>query len=253
MFTRAIVRKPGPNFADGITTAGLGKPDYARALEQHARYVEVLKRCGLEVIVLEGDERFPDSTFVEDPAIVTEKCAIITRPGAASRQGEEAAIRDILAEYYAGVECIAEGGTLEGGDVLRVDDHFYIGLSNRTNAEGARQLIAILQRYGYSGSTVRLQEFLHLKTGITYLSDGNFVAAGEFIGHEAFAAGKMITTDEAESYAANCLYLNGYVLMAAGFPRTRAKIEQAGYEVLETDISEFRKMDGGLSCLSLRF
>ncbi|MFO7890982.1 MAG: arginine deiminase-related protein, partial [bacterium] len=132
-FSNAIVRKPGSNFCEGITTAHLGKPDIKKALKQHAEYVKILEKCKVAVTVLLSLPQFPDSVFVEDTAVVTEKCAVVCRLGVQSRQGEEKSIEEILSTYYHTIEHITPPGTLEGGDVLRAGDHFHIGLSNRTN------------------------------------------------------------------------------------------------------------------------
>ena len=255
MFTRAIVRTPAPSLTEGLTSAQLGKPDYALALQQHAAYIAALQACGLAVTVLEPDPAYPDSCFVEDTAVLAERLAVITRPGAPSRQGEQQRVAQALRAFYRPeqIETLLPPGTLEGGDVMRVEDHFYIGLSARTNAEGARQLIAILEQHGYTGSTVQMQEMLHLKTGLAYLEHNRLLAAGEFIQHPLFALFRRIPIDPAEAYAANCIYINGTVLVPAGYPRTLAQIEAAGLPVLAVDTSEFRKLDGGLSCLSLRF
>lgn len=253
MFTRAIVRTPGRSMINGLSTAGLGLPDYEKALAQHAAYVEALETCGLGVTVLPPDERFPDSTFVEDVALLTPVCAIITRPGAPSRRGETAAMCAVLQEHYEQIEEIQPPGTVEAGDIMMVGKHFYIGLSQRTNAEGAQQMIEILEKYGFSGSTVPLKEMLHLKSGVSYLENNRLLAAGEFQTAEVFQGFDILPVPEEEQYAANSLWVNGTVLTPAGFPRTRELIERAGYPVLEVDVSEFRKLDGGLSCLSLRF
>lgn len=253
MFTRAIVRTPGKSMINGLSTAGLGLPDYEKALAQHAAYIEALEACGLDVTVLPPDERYPDSTFVEDVALLTPVCAIITRPGAPSRRGETAAMRAVLQEQYEQIEEIQPPGTVEAGDIMMVGKHFYIGLSQRTNAEGARQMIALLEKYGFSGSTVPLREMLHLKSGVAYLEENRLLASGEFLTADVFQDFDILPVPEEEQYAANSLWVNGTVLTPAGFPRTRALIENAGYPVLEVDVSEFRKLDGGLSCLSLRF
>ena len=137
MFSKAIVRNPCKNFINGLTTANLGLPDYDLALIQHQEYVEALRKCGLEVIVLDADEDYPDSTFVEDTALLTPPCAIITNPGASSRKGETADIKNVLTEYYSKIENINDPGTVEAGDIMMVGDHFYIGLSRRTNTNGA--------------------------------------------------------------------------------------------------------------------
>jgi dimethylargininase len=253
MFTRAIVRTPCSAMVNGLTTANLGPPDYDLALTQHAAYVAALEACGLKVTVLPPDEDHPDSTFVEDVALLTHSCAIITRPGAYKRRGETASMHKVIGGLFDDVETIAAPGTLEAGDVMMVGEHFYIGLSGRTNTDGAKQLIGILERYGMSGSIVSLQDMLHLKTGLSYLENGYLLAAGEFLDEPAFNDFKRLPVAESEAYAANSLWLNGTVLVPAGYPRTRALVEKAGFFVLEVDVSEFRKLDGGLSCLSLRF
>jgi dimethylargininase len=238
---------------NGLTTAGLGRPDYEKALDQHAAYIDALRSCGVEVVVLDGDERFPDSTFVEDPAVVTDRMAVIARPGAPSRQGEEAAIAEALGRFFPRLEQIQAPGTLEGGDVLKAGDHFFIGLSARTNPDGAAQLAAVLETHGYTASTVTLRDVLHLKTGLATLERNDLLAAGEFVGHPDFRRFRIIPIDEDESYAANSLWVNGTILVPAGFGRTRRALENLGYVVRAVDVSEFRKLDGGLSCLSLRF
>jgi dimethylargininase len=136
---------------------------------------------------------------------------------------------------------------------MMVGDTFYVGLSARTNAEGARQLIAALEKRGFQGKDVRMKDFLHLKTGIVYLEDNTFLAAGEFLRSPEFASFKKIPIDADEAYSANCIRVNDYVIVPAGFPKTEAKIRAAGFKVILVDTSEYRKLDGGLSCLSLRF
>jgi dimethylargininase len=237
----------------GITSANLGKPDFMLALEQHQNYVEALARCGLRVKVLDSDGRFPDSVFIEDVALCTPACAVITNPGAASRKGETAGMRSLLSEFYRDIEVILSPGTLEAGDVMMVGNHFYIGLSERTNRQGADQMIEILERYGMSGSMVALKKVLHLKTGVSYLENNNLLVSGEFIDYPDFEKFSRIEVPDHEACAANSLWINGTVLVPKGFAVTQAKIEQAGYQTVEIDVSEFRKLDGGLSCLSLRF
>lgn len=253
MFSKAIVRTPCRAVVNGLTSATLGVPDHAAALRQHREYVRALQACGLQVTVLPADEAFPDSTFVEDAALLTPRCAVVTRPGAASRRLETVSMREAINGFYDESECITAPGTLEGGDVMMVGEHFYIGLSGRTNIEGARQLISILEKYGMTGSVIELQEVLHLKTGVSYLENGKLLACGEFLNNPGFLDFEILPVAPDEAYAANSLWLNGTVLVPAGFPRTCATIAAAGYEVLEVDVSEFQKLDGGLSCLSLRF
>jgi dimethylargininase len=253
MYTKAIARKPGRNFSKGITSSGLGSPDYKTTIKQHQEYIQALEECDLEVTVLEPDENHPDSTFVEDTALVLPECAILTIPGAESRKGERDGMSTTLRDLFTIVEEITEPGTIEGGDIMRAEEVFYIGLSERTNLEGAEQLIRILNKFGYNGKTVHLEKVLHLKTGVSYLEGGNLLAAGEFISKRDFQDFNILEINPEESYAANSLWVNGTVLVPAGFPKTAQKIRSAGYPIKEIDMSEFQKMDGGLSCLSLRY
>ncbi len=254
MFKHAIVKRPARALANGIASQlELGQPIYENALKQHDAYIEALKRCGVEVEVLEADERYPDSCFIEDVAVCTRVFAIVTNPGAESRNGEKEGIDAVLAPYYDHIEYVTTPGTLDGGDVMMVGDHFYIGLSERTNREGATQFIAALEKYGLSGSVVEMREMLHLKTGLAYLEDDILLVAGEFVHHPDFVDFKKIEIDPSEAYSANCIRVNDYVLVPAGYPKTRARLEAAGLSIIEVDTSEYRKVDGGLSCLSLRF
>ena len=134
-----------------------------------------------------------------------------------------------------------------------VGDHYYIGLSERTNLEGAKQIIQILNKYGMSGSTISLKKVLHLKTGLSYLDENNLVVCGEFIDESSLERYNQIEIPIKESYAANCIWVNESVIIPIGYPTTKKRIENSGYTVLETDVSEFQKLDGGLSCLSLRY
>jgi len=253
MFTKAIVRTPCKAMINGLSSAHLGMPDYHNALIQHADYIEALKECGLQVTVLPADENFPDSTFVEDVALMTPHCAIITRPGAPTRTLETDSILTTIRDFYSNIEMIRAPGNLEAGDIMMVGDHYYIGLSERTNLAGAKQLIAILENYGMQGSVVEMAEVLHLKTGLGYLENNQLLACGEFLVKPEFQPFKLLPVDTDEAYAANSVWVNGTVLTPKDFPKTHSLIKSAGYKVRQVDVSEFQKLDGGLSCLSLRF
>ena len=256
MFQNVIVRRPCRAMVEGITSnPQLGKPDYELALKQHDSYIEALQQCGVCVTVLPADERYPDSCFVEDPAVITRKCAIITNPGAESRNGEKDEIIHAVRVFFSEeqIEYIKAPGTLEGGDVMMVGDHFYVGRSARTNEEGIRQFLAILEKHGLTGSEVPLEEVLHLKTGVNYLENNNMLVSGEFVEKSEFAAYHRIEIPEEEAYAANCIWVNGTVIVPQGYPAVEAAVRSLGYPVLLVDTSEYRKLDGGLSCLSLRF
>jgi dimethylargininase len=253
MFTSAMVKRPCPNMVNGITQSGLGPPDYALACAQHDQYIRALETCGLTVTVLDPDDAFPDSTFIEDTCLVTDRCTVITRPGAASRRGEIRAVARAVARLDRPVARIAAPATLDAGDVMQVGSHFYAGISDRTNAGGVTQLAEILAPYGYTVSAIPLTSVLHLKTGVSYLENNCLLAWGEFLACKEFASFTRLAVADAEAYAANSVWINGRVLVPAGFENTRALIASFGYDTLTVDVSEFRKLDGGLSCLSLRF
>jgi dimethylargininase len=256
MFHRAIVRPPAQNFADGLTTVDLGVPDVAMALAQYGRYCEALERCGLELVRLPADPRYPDSTFVEDTAILTGRGAILTRPGAASREGEVAGIEEAVSRFFPELARIEAPGTVDGGDICEAGDHFFIGLSERTNEEGARQLAAQLRRMGFTSATVDIRGvagILHLKSGIAATSERRLAVIDTLAAHPAFRGYELVRVAPAENYAANCVRVNDALLVAAGYPKFEAAARALGLEVIVLDMSEFAKMDGGLSCLSLRF
>ena len=254
MFTNAILRTPGRSIVKGLSNSKtLGLPNYEQAIIQHQSYIDALTKCGLDVLVLEPCEEYPDSTFVEDVALITPNCAIFTRPGVPSRRGEVHEIEFLLKQKFNNIEAIEAPGTIEGGDIMMIGNYYYIGLSERTNLEGAKQIIQILNKYGMSGSTISLNKVLHLKTGLSYLEENNLVVCGEFINDASFGRYNLIEIPEKESYAANCIWVNESVIIPLGYPTTKQRITNAGYLVIETDVSEFQKLDGGLSCLSLRY
>jgi dimethylargininase len=253
MFTKAIVRKPGRSVVTGITTANLGEVDFHLMIRQHEAYVQTLMDCGLNVTILDAAEEFPDSVFMEDVALLTPKVAIITWPGAVSRLGEEQMVKPVLERFYQNVEAIQSPGTIEAGDIMMIGNHFFIGISERTNPEGANQMIKILEKYGHTGSTIHFEDMLHLKTGCSYLEKKNLVVAKAFSELPEFESFNKILVDEDESYAANCIWINDNVLIPSGNPKLISQIQDIGYKVIGLDMSEFRKLDGGLSCLSLRF
>jgi len=252
LFRNAIARIPASNFAEGLTTVDLGIPCYDQVMEQHARYCEVLRDCGLVLTTLDADLRYPDSTFVEDTAVITPRGAILTRPGATSREGEVAAIRAFFPRFLE----ITPPGTLDGGDICEADDHFFIGLSHRTNEEGARQLARHLAAQGYTSSTIDIREMtsiLHLKSGIAYIGDDTLVLMEELAENPLFRKYAIICLPPDQTYAANCVRVNDIVLVATGYPYLTAELAKRGFHPAPLAMSEFRKMDGGLSCLSLRF
>lgn len=252
MFTRAICRKPGLNFSHGITSVQGGKPDYARMMTQHDAYVAALKKLGLQVEVLEPLGEFPDAYFVEDAAIMTAELAILTRPGAKARRGEAAALEPVLAKHRP-LARIEAPGKLDGGDVLLVERHALIGVSERSNPEGAEQLGEILEDHGYTWTAVPVAEGLHFKSSVNWVGGKNLILTEDFAGMDELEGFRQIVVDPEESYSANVLWINGTLLVPAGFPKTRKKLEALGLPMLDLDTSEARLMDGGLTCMSLRF
>ncbi len=256
MFSKAIVRPPGANFAAGLTTVDLGAPDLERARKQHEAYCQTLESCGLNVIRLAPNEEHPDSTFVEDTAILTAGGAVITRPGTPSRRSETNHIAPLVRDYFSKVHLIEEPGTVDGGDICEAGEHFFIGVSLRTNEHGAQQLAGFLESFGYTSSLIDIRgvsNILHLKSGLAYLGGKQLVVIESLRGFKEFSGYELVCLDSSEEYAANCLEVNGKVLIADGFPATKRELEQLGYQTIALDMSEFQKMDGGLSCLSLRF
>ncbi len=255
-FTRAIVRAPCSTFADGLTRVDLGKPEFTRALHQHEHYCGALQTCGLLLINLNADAAYPDSTFVEDTALVTERGAILTRPGAESRMGEVTAIEPVLRQFFPELRRIDAPGTVDAGDVCEAGNHFFIGISHRTNETGAQQLKRLLSELDYTSSLIDIREIgniLHLKSGIAFLGDDRLVVIDELARRPEFSELELIRIPPGEEYAANCLSVNGRVLIAAGFPSFEQRLVNLGFETVALAMSEFQKMDGGLSCLSLRF
>jgi dimethylargininase len=252
MFTHAFTRLPGENFADGLTTANLGVPSFELILKQHQAYRQALLGLGLDVLVLPAEPVYPDAYFVEDPAIVTPKIAIITHSGAAARQGEGISLEPFL-EYYRPIFHIKPPGTIDGGDVLMVGNHFFIGLSERTNADGAAQLASLLAAAGHTSETVPVGDGLHLKSEVNYLGGETLLVTKTLAEHPAFEHYDKIILEEDEEYAANTLWVNDSLLMPKGFPKTYASLAHLGMRIIELDVSEVRKMDGGLTCMSLRF
>lgn len=252
-FSKAIVRKPGENFSKGVTEAELGAPDLNLALAQHEQYCETLQSCGVDLISLEADPLYPDCCFVEDTAIVAGDAFVATRMGHPSRRGEVWTVSDALSRYKK-MEFILEPGTVDGGDVMRVGSHYFIGVSKRTNKEGAIQLVEILKRYLMTASIVAVDRFIHLKTAVSAVNEHCIMGLAELVSDKQFdAVPHKILVPPDEHWAANCLSVNGNVLVPSECPKTVKTLESMGLKVRVVDTSEFQKMDGRLTCLSVLF
>jgi dimethylargininase len=253
-YTHALVRPPASNFGDGLTSCNEGAPDIALALDQHRAYCHAIEECGLEITELPADPLYPDGTFVEDTAIVMAHGAVALRPGAPSRVGEVASVIAALRPHFREIAQIFAPGTVDGGDVCEADGHFLIGLSSRTNEQGARQLARLLGDLQCTSSIVDIRgnRLLHLKSGLAYLGNGCMAVTAEFARHPALSRYEKIPVQAEERFAANCIRVNDRLLVAAGYPKFADALAAKRFNIVQLEMSEFRKMDGGLSCLSLR-
>lgn len=250
-FTKAIVRFPAASCGAGLTTSQDGAPDLDKTLTQFHAYCETLRALGVELVELPALDAFPDAHFVEDVAVVTPEFAVITRPGAPARRGEIDAIEAPLAAHRALLPM--RDGRLDGGDVMLVGKRFYIGLTGRTDAAGIASFEALVSRHGYTVEAIPVGAGLHLKSVVNFLGDDVLLVTGALAGHRAFDGFRRIAIDAADEYACNTLRVNDALLTPAGYPRVHEKIAALDVPLRVLDTSEFRKMDGGLTCLSLRF
>ena len=226
--------------------------DAGVAARQHRAYCDALRACGASVFTLPRADGLPDSVFVEDTAIVLDEVAVLTRPGVESRRGEVALIESEVARLRPVVKVEAPA-TLEGGDVMRVGRTLYVGLSPRTNAEGADALRRFAAPHGYEVVTVGLRGCLHLKTGCSALDDATVLVNPEWVDARAFGGSETFDVDESEPWAANVLRVGDSVCVSAAFPRTAASLRARGYDVRGVEVSEFAKAEGGMTCMSLLF
>ena len=224
--------------------------DVPKAVRQHQAYEACLRDLGVRVISLAAEPGLPDSMFVEDPAVVVEEVAIMTRMGAESRRAESQTLADALSRFRP-LRWMREPATLEGGDVLRVGSALFVGLSQRTNAEGIAQLAQELAPLGYSVKPVNVHGCLHLKSACCYAGDRTLLANRGWIDAAPLAEFRIVDVPPDEPHAANVLAVGGAVLVASAFPRTAKLLENLGYKPHVLDISELMKAEAGLTCSSL--
>ena len=245
----ALVRPPGLSYAHAISSTG-AVPDVYLARAQHAQYCQALGEAGLNVEILPPDERYPDSCFVEDPLLVIDGQAVVTRPGALSRQGEEVSLGEAVKGRFP-VETIQAPGTLEGGDVLQLPGRVLVGLSARTNQSGIDQLTRILTSHGLAVEALPVTGYLHLLSAVAYLGKGVLLAAAGFAENQAFAGLDVLTVPVDETYAANALAIGNEVILPEGYPVTAELIRSKGFKIRLVPVSQFAAADGGVSCLSV--
>ena len=253
-FSRALTRRPAPNFADGITeSAHLGAPDYNKALRQYETYLQTLRDCGLAVTTLPADQRFPDGHFVEDPFVIFRGLAFQCRSGAKARQGEGESLKPHLADLRI-VEPPPDA-RIDGGDVLICADRVLVGISQRTNMAGYRALRDALRTEAprIRVDPVPMAGMLHLKSGLTELAPGVLIRASMLQIDCDLSWARVITLPPAEAQAADAMPLNDTLVIASGCPLALEAAQTVGRRVIPLDMSEFVKMDGGLTCLSLRY
>lgn len=252
-FTHALCRKPGRSIAGGLRAGSGPDPDPVAFLAEHEAYVAALRETGANVTVLEPLEEFPDSVFVEDPVLCAAGTAIVLRPGAASRFGEAQAIRPELERLFDRVVCL-ERGFVDGGDILLTETEAMIGLSERTNREGVAALEPVLASLGYRLRIVDTPEgVLHFKSDCGLLDSETVFSTRALAASGCFTGYRVIEAPKGEEAAANLIRFNDHVFMRTGFPGTREVLEKAGYGVRTLSADQAARVDGGLSCMSLRF
>jgi dimethylargininase len=250
MFKRALVRAPGKAYCRCISSHPLLHTlSLDRAKEQHAAYVNTLRELGLEIILLPPEDALPDACFVEDTAVIVGHHAVITRPKPESRRGETVSIKTVLNEFME-VQELSPPSTLEGGDVIHLEEYLISGVTSRTNPKGVEELSSKL---GVRVKAVVDPDIVHLKSYVTYLGQNTIIGTERYKGHLVFAGIHYIVIPNHESYAANTLSVNGTILMPSGFGETQRILQSEGFDTIALDTSEFQKCEGALTCLSLLF
>ena len=252
-FTHAIVRQPAKSIIKGLRAVDIGSPDYDQMKSDHKDYVDALTSAGVAVINLNALDKFPDGQFVEDTALCLPKAVILMRPGAPSRLGEVNEIAPKLRELFEDVYEIENPGHIEGGDILVTGKEILVGRSARTDENGVRQLSGIVIPLGYVMREVFTPpEILHFKTDCSLLGPDEILSTKRLQASGCFDGYKVVNVADGEEAAANAIRVNDYVIMPAGFPQTKAVLEDRGYKVKVINNTECAKLDGGMSCLSLR-
>lgn len=253
-FSRAITRRPAASIVNGLRAEDTGTPDLEQMLADHAHYVSTLKRAGAEVIELPPLDAYPDAVFVEDTALCLPQGAVLMRPGAPSRMGEVDEIAPTIRQVYDDVRRIEGPGHVEGGDILVTGREILVGRSDRSDAAGVTELAGIVAEWGHTLREVFTPPgVLHFKTDCSLLDGETILSTRRLDASGCFSGYRVLHVPKGEEAAANSIRFNRFVLLPAGFPRTAEMLDKAGYEVVEINNTECAKLDGGMSCLSLRF
>jgi len=249
----AVTNAPSPLLHLGVRTfADEAALDHATAVRQHAQYRDALQQCGCRVVTLDVNREYPDSVFVEDTALVLDEVAIMMSPGAASRRDEPRAIEPTLREYRPVVR-VELPATIDGGDIVRSDRHLYAGASQRTNAAGIAALGALSRPYGYEVTGIPVHGCLHLKSGCSALPDGRFLVNADWIDVSPLPSDRLLHVPATEPWAGDVLVIGERIIVSDAFPETTDLLERQGWEVVPVPVSEFAKVEGGVTCLSLVF
>jgi dimethylargininase len=252
-FNSAIVRTPGKSVVNGLRANPGPTPVFESVMAEHQAYIAALRAAGVQVTILPALEEFPDSVFVEDPALVFTQAAILLRPGAPSRMAEAQELAATLMARFAAVLQLTDG-LADGGDVLVTPRRVLIGLSARTNEAGAAALSGLLQSIGLTGEVVQVpRDTLHLKTDCSLIDEETILATGELARSGLFDGFRVLVAPSDERHATNALRINDVVFMRAGCPRTLEMLMKHGSKVIQLPVSEIAKIDAGLSCMSLRW
>lgn len=253
-FNNIIVRTPAQSVVNGLRADDKGDPTYAGITAEHEAYVKAMQNAGVKVTVLPALEEFPDSIFVEDPALVFTDGAIMLRPGDQTRLREAAQIAPTLREMFDTVLELSGDGFADGGDILVTPDSVMIGLSGRTNQAGAEALQACLSKLGRKSEIVKTPEgVLHFKTASSLLDDETVISTATLARSGVFDRFKQVIVPDGDEPAANALRVNDVVMVGAQFPRTIEMLDKLGYKVVPLNTAEIGKIDAGLSCMSLRW
>jgi len=253
-FSHAICKEPSHSIVEGLRAVDTGSPDFELFKLHHRDYVAALRETGATVSVLDATEAFPDSVFVEDAALCLQEGAVVMRPGAPTRLGEAAEMAPHLESLYSEVRLIEGDGFIEGGDILTTEREILVGLSVRTNQSGVDEFTQHVNDWGYKVRVVDTPaDVLHFKTDCSLLDEETILSTKRLSASGCFEGYRVIYTADGEEACANTIRFNHLVIMPAGFPKTRDSLTQAGYDVREVGNTEAAKLDGGMSCLSLRF
>jgi dimethylargininase len=250
IFAKAALVRPVPDSYTDCVRTSIEKIDVVLAKAQHRFYCEALQSLGLRLLWAERDDSLPDSCFVEDTAFIVNETAVICNMSVESRAPEVVGVAEVLKELKR-TTYITKPGTIDGGDVLRIEDKVFVGLTARTNREAIDQISRMFENRNLEVIPVKVRNVLHLKSACTYLANNYVVLSKGNFDTRILSGLDRIVVPKGEEYAADCLAVNGTVLMAQGYPRTKKLVENEGFSVVELDMSEFRKGDGALTCLSI--